>query len=125
MNIAEQARHVTELKRKSAEADAAAKDIKQAYQSAERRFYEALEQTGVGSIKVDGVLHVPVQTIYGTVQDKEAFAKWADENAPEMLEPKPRAQLINEMVREYLETGQELPEGLGFYVKEYVSARIS
>lgn len=125
MNIAEMARSLAYL-RDAKESDAArAKESKEAYERAERRFYDALNTLGVGSVKVDSTLYVPIQTIYGTVQDKEAFSKWAEAEAPEMLESKPRAQLINELVREYLDTGQELPEGLGFYVKEYVSQRVS
>lgn len=125
MTVAEQARQLQELRdRKDADA-ATAKQSKEAYDRAERRFFDALDGMGVGSIKVDGVLYVPTATVYGTVQDKEAFSQWAEMEMPELLEPKPRAQLINELVRERLDTGQELPPGVGFYSREYVSARIS
>jgi hypothetical protein len=31
--------------------------------------------------------------------------------------------LLNEVVREKLDNGEQLPDGLGFYVKQYVSQR--
>ena len=84
---------------------------------------QRLEQDGVDSIRVDGVLFVPAETTYGTIQDRSAFIEWAKENAPEMFEEKERSGLVNELVRERLDNGEPLPPGVGFYVREYVSQR--
>lgn len=80
-----------------------------------------VEQTE--SQRVDGTLFVPTETVYGQVQDREAFIKWAEENDEQLFEPKERAQLLNQLVREKLDNGEELPPGVGFYVKKYIGQR--
>lgn len=90
---------------------------------AEHRFFERLEEEGVDSIKVGGTNFVKAETSYGQVQDRAAFIAWCEENKPELVELKERKALVNELVREHLDDGSELPPGLGFYVKQYVSQR--
>ena len=123
--ITEQARELAELKRSSEIAASAAATAKDAFEDAQRAFYERLQDEGIGSIKVDGTNFVPAQTVYGQIQDREAFIAWARENEEELLEPRERKSLINELAREAVESGGELPPGMGFYVREYVSQRIA
>ena len=125
MKITEQARELRALKQAAAEAKSAAEDAKDAFEDAQRKFYERLQDEGIGSIKVDGTLFVPQQTTYHQIQDREAFIAWAEENEEELLEPKERKSLLNELVKDYIERGEELPPGLGFYVKDYISQRIA
>lgn len=123
LTIAEQAEALRVLKRAATAADAEAKDLKAQYKQAEIEFMERMSSEGVQSIKHDGTLYVPAATTYGQVQDRAEFVAWAEAEHPELLETKERKALVNELVREALDNGTELPPGLGFYVQEYVSLR--
>lgn len=125
LTIAEQAEQLRALKREAAEADSIAKDLKAQYKEAEIELHERMSQEGIQSIKHDGTLYVPAGTTYGQVQDRAEFVAWAEAERPELLETKERKALVNEIVRECLDNGTELPPGLGFYVQEYVSLRTS
>jgi hypothetical protein len=125
MTITAEARRLAKLKAASSKAAERADKAKQAFEDAQRKFYDHMQDEGIGSIKVDGTNFVPAQTVYGQVQDREAFIAWAQENEEELLEPHERKALINELVREAVDNGTELPPGLGFYTKEYVSQRVA
>ena len=84
---------------------------------------DAMEDAGVGSTKVDDTLFVPAETVYGNVQDKAAFIEWAQQQDEALVEPKPRGDLLNALVREHLDDGKPLPPGVGFYVRRYISQR--
>lgn len=62
-------------------------------------------------------------TIYGHVQDREAFVKWCREHQldEDILVLKEKGQPLNELVRSAIDNGEELPDGVGFYAREYVS----
>lgn len=122
--IAEDAATLKELKDLATEMTKAADEAKAQAKHAEQLFFARMEQEGYDSLKVRGTNFVRAATIYGQVQDREAFIKWAEENAPELLELKERAALVNELVRERMDTGEILPDGLGFYAREYVSQRV-
>lgn len=121
--LAEDAAALRVLKQRATAIDAQAKELKADAKSAEIAFLNRLEDEGVESIKYDGTLFVPAETTYGNVSDRSVFIEWALENSPELVEYKERPKLVNETVREYLDNGQELPPGLDFYVKQYVSQR--
>jgi hypothetical protein len=123
--IIDDARTLKRLKDLFVKVDAAAKEAKIDFEDAQRRFYERLEAEGCGSVKVDGINFVPQTTIYGQVQDREAFIEWANATDESLLEPRERKALVNELVREAIEQGDPLPPGLGFYTKEYVSQRVA
>lgn len=125
MTLTAQARRLARLKFMADRKAEVADEAKQAFEAAQRTFYERLQDEGVGSIKVDGINFVPAHTVFGQIQDREAFIAWAQENEEELLEPRERKALINEIVREAVEQGKELPPGLGFYVREYVSQRVA
>jgi hypothetical protein len=82
-----------------------------------------MEDRGVDGIKVDGTNYVPSGTTYAQVQDSDEFIKWAEENDSQLIEEKPRKELLNQLVRTYLDDGKPLPPGVGFYIREYVSTR--
>jgi hypothetical protein len=123
LTLAEEAAQLHQLKQEATEADSLAKDLKAAHAKAEIGFFERMQSEGVESIKHEGTLFVPVETIYGQVQDRAEFVAWAEEEMPELLEVKERKSLVNELIRERLDTGEVLPAGLGYYVKQYVSQR--
>lgn len=122
--LAEDAAHLRGLKLKATNLDAQAKEAKAEAKHAEVAFLNRMEDEKVDSLKYDGTLFVPAETTYGNVNDRSEFVEWALENSPELVEYKERPKLINTLVREYIDSGQELPPGLDFYIKQYVSQRV-
>lgn len=125
MTLAQQGADLHKLKAAAAKAKEAYDDAKALADAAEHEFFERLDVEGIGSFKHTklGINFVRAETVYGQVQDRAEFIKWAEDEMPELLETKERKKLVNEIVRERLESGQELPAGLGFYVQQYVSQR--
>lgn len=122
--ISEDCAHLRGLKLRSTNLDAQAKEAKAECKAAEIALINRMEDESVDALKYDGTLFVPSETTYGNVSDRSEFIEWALENAPELVEYKERPKLVNETVREYLDNNQELPPGLDFYVKQYVSQRV-
>lgn len=123
--LAQDAADLRDIKQMAADTDKRAKELKAQAASLEMQLFERFETEGVGGIKVNGTLFTPTATTYAQVQDAAAFVEWAKEHAPELVEEKPRKTegVLNELVREHLDDGKPLPQGLGFYVKQYVSQR--
>lgn len=122
--LSEDAARLRELRHHYDRAKADADAYKQELDAAEQRLFERMEHERVDSIRVDGTNFVRAATTYGQVQDRADFVRWAEEEMPELVEKKERKALINEIVRERIDTGEPLPPGLGFYVKQYVSQRV-
>lgn len=102
------------------EADAAKLDADRA----EYELFQRMEHERVGAQRVDGIGNfVRAETEYAQVQDETELLAWAEIEMPEIFEQKPRKKILNELVKERLNSGQPLPPGLGFYVKQYVSVR--
>lgn len=121
--LVEDAARLREIEAEVGDLESTLKDLKAKAVQAEQDLFERMEQEHVESIKTNGVLYVPVETNYGQVQDRAAFVEWAEDEMPELLERKERKKLVNELIRERLDAGDEIPPGLGFYTKEYVSQR--
>lgn len=121
--ITEDAKSVRELKIERDKAKEAYDELDKAYQKLQFELIERMKSEECDSLKVDGTLFVPAQTIYGQVQDRSEFIKWAQENDDELIEYKERKALVNARVREAMDNDETLPPGLGFYVKEYLSLR--
>lgn len=121
--LAQQAAGLRKLKLALQAAESRAKDLKTEFLAAEQGLLTRMEAEGVQSIKHDNTNFVPVQTVYGAVQDRSEFIKWAEETQPELLETRERKAILNEMVRQHLDDGEPLPPGLGFYVRAYISQR--
>ena len=52
----------------------------------------------------------------------DAFLR--DQGSAKLLRDHQRKALVNELIRDHLDNGAELPPGLGFYVREYISQRV-
>lgn len=102
------------------QADAA----KIAYDKAHLALWERMDATEVHGMKIDGKNFVwnPPKP-YGSISDKRLFIEWAEENAPELVEPEPRMSLVNELVRQRIDNGEEMPPGVNFYTKKTVAQR--
>lgn len=98
------------------------------YREYEAELFVAIEDSSLrGTVEFDfggdlGVIRFqPRSTIYGRVIDKNAALDAFENEAlvDEMVAPKIEARRLNEYVRDRLETGQELPDGVGFYERKY------
>ena len=93
------------------------------FKAAQAKVYERMERDGVESMKASGTLFVRSTTTYASMQNREEFIAWAEENEPELFESKERKALLNALVRERLDNDQELPPGVGMYEREVVAQR--
>jgi hypothetical protein len=111
------------LKLKRDEAKATFESLDDNFKHEQFKLMERMRATGVESVRVDGTLFVPTETIYAQVQDRSELVEWAREHAPELIEDRERKELLNQEVRRRIDDGDAMPPGLGFYVREYISQR--
>jgi hypothetical protein len=122
--LEEQIRELAKLRDEKDATRQAADDAKLAYDRAHQELWDRMDATGVDSVRIDGRLYSKWEPkVYGTVADKRVFTEWAAEHAPELIEPKPRESLINELVRLRVDNNEELPPGLNWYTKNTVGQR--
>ncbi len=117
------AKNLRALKLKRDEAKATFESLDDNFKHEQFKLMERMRATGVESMKVDGTLFVPTETVYAQVQDRTELVAWAEEHAPELIEARERKELMNQEVRRRLDDGEALPPGLSFYVREYISQR--
>lgn len=123
ITLTQAARNLKELKARRDEAKREYEALAEEFKIDQARLLERMEEEENEGIKADGTNFVPSATVYATVQDRSAFVEWATENDPELIEPRERGELINQLVREHLDDGRPLPPGLGSYVREFISQR--
>ncbi len=123
--LAQDAAALRVLKEKATKMTLEAKTLTAQAQECEMALFERMDNEGVNGIKVGPTNFVPIETNYGQVQDRAAFIEWAEAEQPELIEPRERKALINELVNEALDNGTPMPPGLGFYTRQYISQRNS
>ena len=111
------------LKREYDDAKKHADKAEAVFKAAQAKVYERMERDGVESMKASGTLFVRSTTTYASMQNREEFIAWAEENEPELFESKERKALLNALVRERLDNDPELPPGVGMYEREVVAQR--
>lgn len=98
------------------------------YREYEAELFVAIEDSSLrGTVEFDfggdlGIIRFqPRSTIYGRVIDKNAALDAFENEAlvDEMVAPKIEARRLNEYVRDRLESGQELPDGVGYYERKF------
>lgn len=123
VDILDQARELREKRlardEAKAEFDLKEKDFKEAQAALFARFRDEKS----GGVKVDGIGFTPVETTYGTIQDRSVFIEWAEAHDPELVKRVEAKDRLNELVRRHHDDGEPLPPGVGFYTREYVSQR--
>lgn len=125
MKLNEQVLELRRLKESYRDLSKQADEAKAKHDQLQHKLIEMFQGLGVESIRVDGTLFVPSVTHYGSIQDRDAFTEWAELEMPELLEPRERKQLLNEMVRDKIEANEELPPGVGSYPREVISQRVA
>lgn len=121
MTLEDEIRRVRQFRAMYESAQAQADEAKEAYDRAHQALFDRMEATGVKSINLDGATATRKSTVFGNVNDKAEFIRWAELNAPELVSPAPRKALVNELVRQKLDNGEELPPGVDYFVRNYVS----
>lgn len=113
-------RRLKEISRELAERADTAKAEMERYQAI---LFQEMRDERVTSLKHEGKSYAAKETIYATVQDLDAFAEWARENGleTEFLKEAAVKRLLNELVNARLNSQEELPPGLGWYAKQYIS----
>lgn len=121
-------RRLAELRQERDIDKKSAENSERAYREYEAELFEQIEGSALrGTVEFDfgdelGVIRFqPRQTIYGRVIDKmAALDSLQDEDlVEEMTAPKIEARRLNEYVRERLENGQKLPDGIDYYTRQY------
>lgn len=91
----------------------------------QREVYDYMEANDIDGMKVGGTNFIRTATAYATVQDRDAFREWAKTNDDSLIELKERSALLNALVRERLDNGEDLPPGIGMYTREVIAQRAS
>ena len=122
-------RRLVEAREKRDETDAAARRAAAEYREIEAEVHEELTDGPVQRLNnVDlgppygRVSFHAKETTYGRILDKDQALDYIEERqmADEMTESKIVMARVNEIVRECVEEGQDLPPGFDFYRRPYV-----
>jgi hypothetical protein len=106
------------------EAKAKAKDkAEAAMKKWQAHCFERAAAEGVEGHKTRGYLFTPVAKEFATIQDRAAFLEWAKSHDEDLVQETERKADLNTLVRRCLDDGEELPPGVGYYTREYVSVR--
>lgn len=108
----------------------AAEASEAAYREYEAELLETIDESALrGTVEFDfggdlGIIRFqPRRTIYGRIIDKNAAMDSFEQEAlmDEMTAPKIEARRLNEYVRDRIESGVPLPEGVDYYERRYVT----
>jgi len=106
----------------------AAEQSESEYREYEAELFGAVEDSALrGTVEFDfggdlgKIRFQPRRTIYGQVVDKSAALESFEQEAliDEMTGPRIEARRLNEYVRDRLENGQELPDGVSYYERKF------
>jgi hypothetical protein len=121
-------RRLAELREERDYNKKAAENSESAYREYEQELFESVEDSALrGTVEFDfggdlGVIRFqPRRTLYGRIIDKNAAIEAFENEAlvDEMTAPKIEARRLNEYVRDRLENGQELPDGVDYYERKF------
>ena len=121
-------RRLAELREERDFAKKTAETAESAYREYEAELFGVVEDSALrGTIEFDfggdlGTIRFqPRSTIYGRVIDKFAALESLENEAllDEMTAPKVEARRLNEYVRDRMENGQELPDGIDYYERRF------
>lgn len=126
-------RRVVETRKAHATATQKVATTKKKKQEAEQALYDELEtmklRTANVEVDIPGIRSIGVQrteTKYADIIDEDALLEWANNAArtEETFRSEVRKGIMNELVRTYLESGWDLPPGVGWYEKKGVKLSI-
>lgn len=123
-------RRLAELRQDRDQDAVTAKRSEEAYREYEAELLAILEDSGLkGSLGFDfggdlgEISFQRRKTVYGRIIDKKAaMAALREEGlAEQMTGEKIESRRLNELVRERQESGEDLPDGIDFYEKRFIS----
>jgi hypothetical protein len=121
--IASKFRRLVELRDDRDEKKTAYDSAEEDYREYEAELYEWMKQSPIkGSRRIDlgegmGVIvFTPRETYYGRILDKDKALKWFKERRmlPELTRSEIAKRKLNEIVRDRLESGSPMPDGVDF-----------
>lgn len=114
---------LAKLKDAATKANAAAKIATLEKDQWERHCFNRMEAEECEGHRSKGKLFTASQKTYAQIQDRDAFLAWAQENEPELVVAREKADDLHALVRRLIDDGQPLPPGIGFYIKDTISVR--
>ncbi len=112
-----------ELRDAVTEAKKAHDKVKDEHDRFQHSVFQYMKDKGTTSYGTEGETWVRKSTRYGSITNREAFLRWAEEAGllEDYTQRKEVNARLNELVRQMIDDGQELPPGVDFYDREYVS----
>ena len=123
MNIVEELDRLAELKRRWKRTEQVSKAREDQFKERQQEIYAWMERNGMESLRTATGTYTTRSTTLSTVFDMDAFVDWLKENDlyEEYIRPDAQKARLNEFVRDRLDAKQDLPPGVGFYQREYIS----
>lgn len=111
------------FKMKAIAAENAAIAAKDEHVQFQADLFQDMREQEIRSVNTETAQFVARSTIYATVQDQDAFQVWAQEKGLEedYFTPKPAKARLNELVRDRIDSGEDMPPGISFYPRDYIS----
>jgi hypothetical protein len=124
MKLTDRLAHLAALKAKEREDKKRYEGSKAERERFELDTHTFMESEDLRTVRTGSHTFSAKETIYGQVQDEEAFRAWVRDNEleDEFFRSEEVKGRINELVREAIDSGRDLPPGLGWYPRKYVSA---
>lgn len=124
MKITERLAHLAQLKAKEKQSKKQYEADKSERERFELDTHTLMESEDLWTVRTGTHTFSAKETIYGQVQDEEAFRAWVQDQGleEEFFRSEEVKGRINELVREAIDSGRDLPPGLGWYPRKYVSA---
>jgi len=121
--IEERLTKLRELKRAAEASQKQADADKADHAQYQEDLFAAMREAGVRSVKTNDAQFSARSTIYGSVQDIDLFMTWCKQHnvSADYFTDKPSMRRINELVRDRLDAGDEIPPGVGWFPRDYIS----
>lgn len=127
--VASKYRRLVELRTTRDESKQAAEKAESEYRQYEAELFEEMQDSPIkGALRLDlgdlgTIAFSPRETSFGRIIDADAAAKYFElrGESDEMTKPHIEKGKLNERVRELLEQGKPMPEGVDFYVNRGIT----
>lgn len=85
--------------------------------------FQYMKERGTTSYGTEDEQWVRKSTRYATITNRDAFIKWAEDHGlvEEFTQRKEVSARLNELVRQRLDDNEDMPPGVDYYDREYVS----
>ena len=121
--LKEKLSHLRQLKITMREHDKKHKEAKIAYERYQAQIFDEMREEGFGTINHDNIQYTPKSTVFAHVQDDDKFQQWCRDQGLDdiFLSLKEESRRLNEYVRDALDNGGTMPEGVVSYERQIIS----